>query len=82
MRAHSPAQVIGGPLRPGAVLAFAHETPHVAEAHDCTGAADGCLRLILSFAGDNGVYVRGRHAGPAALFLACVIGFGAAFRQT
>ena len=26
--------------------------------------------------------MRGRHAGPAALFLACVIGFGAAFRQT
>ena len=26
--------------------------------------------------------MRGRHAGPAALFLACVIGAGAAFRQT
>lgn len=60
----APGQVIGGGrMRPGDVLAFAHETPHVAEAHDCAGAADGCLRLILSFAGDNALYVRGRATG-------------------
>ena len=62
----APGQVIGGGgMRPGDVLAFAHETPHVAEAHGhgCAGAADGCLRLILSFAGDNAVYVRGRATG-------------------
>ena len=44
--------------------AFAGETPHVATAHDCERPeAGGCLRLILSYVGDNGEYVAGRHTG-------------------
>ena len=38
--------------------------PHVAEAADCAAPAAGaCLRLILSFAGDNARYAGGRAAG-------------------
>jgi len=56
-------QVIGGgEFAPGDVFAFSADTPHVAEAKDCA-KADSCLRLILSFAGDNALYVRGRNTG-------------------
>ena len=47
-------------VQPGDIFAFAGETPHIAEARDCGRDAGGCLRLILSFAGDNARYVSGR----------------------
>ena len=51
-------------VRRGDVFAFAATTPHVAEARDCAAPAAGaCLRLILSFAGDNARYAGGRAAG-------------------
>ena len=58
-----PGQVIDGGergLQPGDIFAFAGETPHIAEAFDCGGAAAGCLRLILSFAGDSAQFEAGR----------------------
>ena len=60
-----PGQVIeGAGLAPGDIFAFAGETPHIASALDCAGpGGNGCLRLILSWAGDNAVYVPGRKAG-------------------
>ena len=48
---------------PGDILAFAGETPHTAEALDCSPAAGHCLRLILSFAGDNALFTEGRKTG-------------------
>ena len=45
------------------------------------GAIGGVTGFMVGGAG-SALQMRGRHAGPAALFLACVIGFGAAFRQT
>lgn len=60
-----PGQVIeGGDLRPGDIFAFAGETPHTATALDCDSrAAHGCLRLILSFSGDNALFISGRKTG-------------------
>ena len=60
-----PGQVIeAGAMQPGDVFAFAGETPHTATAIDCEAvAAGGCLRLILSFAGDNSAFISGRHTG-------------------
>ena len=56
-------QVIGGgEFALGDVFAFAGETPHEAAAKNCA-EADSCLRLILSFAGDNALYVGGRNTG-------------------
>ena len=60
------AGAVGGRARraPRRRLAFAATTPHVAEARDCAAPAAGaCLRLILSFAGDNARYAGGRAAG-------------------
>jgi len=51
-----------GPLRPGDVFAFAGETPHLAQARNCS-AHGACLRLILSFAGDNAIIAHGRNTG-------------------
>ena len=48
---------------PGDILAFAGEVPHTAEAIDCSPQVGHCLRLILSFSGDNAVYTRGRKTG-------------------
>ena len=45
------------------------------------GAIGGATGFMVGGAA-AALQMRGRHAGPAALFLACVIGFGAAFRQT
>ena len=45
------------------------------------GAIGGVTGFMVGGAA-AALQMRGRHAGPAALFLACVIGFGAAFRQT
>ena len=45
------------------------------------GAIGGATGVMVGGAA-AALQMRGRHAGPAALFLACVIGFGAAFRQT
>lgn len=60
-----PGQVIEGDgLVPGDIFAFAGETPHIATALDCdSNEAHGCLRLILSFAGDNALFVGGRSTG-------------------
>lgn len=56
----------GGPqgYAPGDVFAFSEETPHLAQAgpSPCSTASN-CLRLILSFAGDNAVVVAGRNTG-------------------
>ncbi len=45
------------------------------------GAIGGVTGFMVGGAA-AALQMRGRHAGPAALFLACVIGIGAAFRQT
>ena len=45
------------------------------------GAIGGVTGFMVGGAA-AALQMRGRHAGPAALFLACVIGAGAAFRQT
>ena len=45
------------------------------------GAIGGATGFMVGGAA-AALQMRGRHAGPAALFLACVIGFGVAFRQT
>ncbi len=45
------------------------------------GAIGGVTGFMVGGAA-AALQMRGRHAGPVALFLACVIGFGAAFRQT
>ena len=60
-----PGQVVeGGDLQPGDIFAFAGETAHTAAALDCHNpAAHGCLRLILSFVGDNALFVSGRSTG-------------------
>lgn len=51
-------------MRPGDILAFAGETAHIASAIDCGAVgAGGCLRLILSFSGDNAAFVGGRSTG-------------------
>ena len=45
-------------------IAFSAEAPHVATALDCDGAGAGhCLRLILSFSGDNAAFDGGRQTG-------------------
>lgn len=64
-----PGQVLeGSNLQPGDVFAFASETAHTAEALDCHNPeAHGCLRLILSFAGDNAIFVSDRSAGMIPL---------------
>lgn len=46
-------------LKRGDIVAFAGETPHIAQQIDCTEHR-ACLRLILSFSGDNSQYVSGR----------------------
>jgi len=60
-----PGQLLeGGGMKPGDILAFAGETAHTATALDCTNPAAGsCLRLILSFSGDNAAFVGGRSTG-------------------
>ena len=45
------------------------------------GAIGGATGFMVGGAA-AALQMRGRHAGPAALYLACVIGIGAAFRQT
>jgi hypothetical protein len=60
-----PGQVLeAGEMRPGDILAFSGETAHSATALDCDDpSVGGCLRLILSFSGDNAVFVGGRSTG-------------------
>jgi hypothetical protein len=50
------------------MLAFAGETPHFAEAYNCSHV--GCPRMILSFAGDNARYAGGRSTGLIPLSVA------------
>lgn len=49
-------------LQPGDVLAYVGETPHLAQARNCTFAGS-CLRVILSYAGSNAVYTSRRETG-------------------
>jgi len=60
-----PGQVVEAEgLRPGDIFAFAGETPHTATTLNChQPEASGCLRLILSFSGDNAAFMGGRSTG-------------------
>ena len=65
-----PGQVIDGShLEIGDIFAFAGETPHSATAHDCAGeGGHACLRLILSFAGNNSIFQPNKSAALIPLY--------------